>query len=100
MNYYYYYYYIVSQLRSRLAPEELQRFALLLREYRLGSSISLFCSDLLELYGDTHKFLLLGEVPGEGRGDGSYAALLWVVRQEASRLKGSGFDARWSRVYL
>uniref|UniRef100_A0A8C4ZJK8 CCM2 like scaffold protein n=1 Tax=Gadus morhua TaxID=8049 RepID=A0A8C4ZJK8_GADMO len=47
-------------LRSRLAPEELQRFALLLREYRLGSSISLFCSDLLELYGDTHKFLLLG----------------------------------------
>ncbi|KAJ3586246.1 hypothetical protein NHX12_012646 [Muraenolepis orangiensis] len=47
-------------LRSRLSPEELQRFALLLREYRLGSPVSLFCSALLELYGDTRKFLLLG----------------------------------------
>lgn len=47
-------------LRSRLSPEELQQFALLLREYRLGSPISPFCSELLELYGDTRKFLLLG----------------------------------------
>ncbi|KAG7283471.1 hypothetical protein CRUP_035264, partial [Coryphaenoides rupestris] len=49
-----------SRLRNRLSPEELQQFALLLREYRLGSPISLFCSELLELYGDTRKFLLLG----------------------------------------
>jgi len=40
---------------------ELQQFAVLLREYRLGSNIDHFCSELLQLYGDNRKFLLLGE---------------------------------------
>lgn len=40
---------------------ELQKFAVLLREYRLGSNIDYFCSELLQLYGDNRKFLLLGE---------------------------------------
>uniref|UniRef100_A0A8C7N127 CCM2 like scaffold protein n=1 Tax=Oncorhynchus kisutch TaxID=8019 RepID=A0A8C7N127_ONCKI len=38
-------------------------FALLLREYRLGCPIAVFCSDLLQLYGDNRKFLLLGMRP-------------------------------------
>ncbi|XP_048873893.1 cerebral cavernous malformations 2 protein-like isoform X2 [Brienomyrus brachyistius] len=46
-------------LRSRLSPQEIQQFALLLREYRMGAPIQEFCSDLLQLYGDTRKFLLL-----------------------------------------
>ncbi|XP_048873894.1 cerebral cavernous malformations 2 protein-like isoform X3 [Brienomyrus brachyistius] len=50
-------------LRSRLSPQEIQQFALLLREYRMGAPIQEFCSDLLQLYGDTRKFLLLGMRP-------------------------------------
>ncbi|KAJ8017260.1 hypothetical protein DPEC_G00015970 [Dallia pectoralis] len=50
-------------LRSMLSPPELQQFALLLREYRLGAPIDDFCSDLLNLYGDVRKFLLLGMRP-------------------------------------
>ncbi|XP_042159525.1 cerebral cavernous malformations 2 protein-like [Oncorhynchus tshawytscha] len=50
-------------LRSKLSPQELQQFALLLREYRLGCPIAVFCSDLLQLYGDNRKFLLLGMRP-------------------------------------
>ncbi|KAL1020576.1 hypothetical protein UPYG_G00001940 [Umbra pygmaea] len=50
-------------LRSKLSPQELQQFALLLREYRLGLPIDEFCSDLLQLYGDVRKFLLLGMRP-------------------------------------
>ncbi|KAG5838580.1 hypothetical protein ANANG_G00225130 [Anguilla anguilla] len=50
-------------LRSKLSPQEIQQFALLLREYRLGSHIEDFCADLLQLYGDTRKFLLLGMRP-------------------------------------
>ncbi|XP_061114290.1 cerebral cavernous malformations 2 protein-like isoform X2 [Conger conger] len=46
-------------LRSKLSPQEIQQFALLLREYRLGSHIEEFCADLLQLYGDTRKFLLV-----------------------------------------
>lgn len=42
---------------------ELQQFAVLLREYRLGSNIDHFCSELLQLYGDNRKFLLLGMRP-------------------------------------
>uniref|UniRef100_A0A3B4WGH6 CCM2 like scaffold protein n=1 Tax=Seriola lalandi dorsalis TaxID=1841481 RepID=A0A3B4WGH6_SERLL len=48
-------------LRNKLSPVELQQFAVLLREYRLGSNIDHFCSELLQLYGDNRKFLLLGE---------------------------------------
>ncbi|XP_056589002.1 cerebral cavernous malformations 2 protein-like isoform X1 [Triplophysa dalaica] len=50
-------------LRSKLTPQEIQQFALFLREYRLGASIEQFCTDLLELYGDSRKFLLLGMRP-------------------------------------
>ncbi|XP_063320068.1 cerebral cavernous malformations 2 protein-like isoform X1 [Pelmatolapia mariae] len=50
-------------LRNKLAPAELQKFAVLLREYRLGSNIDYFCSELLQLYGDNRKFLLLGMRP-------------------------------------
>uniref|UniRef100_K7F6X8 CCM2 like scaffold protein n=1 Tax=Pelodiscus sinensis TaxID=13735 RepID=K7F6X8_PELSI len=48
-------------LRSKLSPLEIQRFALLLREYRMGRSVQEYCSDLLQLYGDKRKFLLLGK---------------------------------------
>uniref|UniRef100_A0A8C8DPE2 CCM2 like scaffold protein n=1 Tax=Oryzias sinensis TaxID=183150 RepID=A0A8C8DPE2_9TELE len=48
-------------LRNKLTPVELQHFAVLLREYRLGSDIDHFCSELLHLYGENRKFLLLGE---------------------------------------
>ncbi|XP_063064911.1 cerebral cavernous malformations 2 protein-like [Engraulis encrasicolus] len=47
-------------LRNRLSPQEIQRFAVLLREYRVGAPIDEFCNDLLQLYGDSRKFLLLG----------------------------------------
>lgn len=60
------------QLRSKLGPPEIQQFALLLREYRLGLPIQDYCAGLLKLYGDRRKFLLLGEplpLPG------SYLAL-------------------------
>ncbi|XP_076596218.1 cerebral cavernous malformations 2 protein-like isoform X2 [Chaetodon auriga] len=50
-------------LRNKLSPVELQHFAVLLREYRLGSNIDHFCSELLQLYGDNRKFLLLGMRP-------------------------------------
>lgn len=52
---------VCAQLRNKLSAVELQQFALLLREYRLGSNIDQFCSELLRLYGDQRKFLLLGE---------------------------------------
>nr|XP_045377048.1 cerebral cavernous malformations 2 protein-like [Camelus bactrianus] len=47
-------------LRSKLGPSEIQQFALLLREYRLGLPIQDYCNGLLKLYGDRRKFLLLG----------------------------------------
>uniref|UniRef100_A0A673I551 CCM2 like scaffold protein n=1 Tax=Sinocyclocheilus rhinocerous TaxID=307959 RepID=A0A673I551_9TELE len=50
-------------LRSKLTPQEIQQFALFLREYRLGAPIEQFCTDLLQLYGDSRKFLLLGMRP-------------------------------------
>ncbi|XP_075883023.1 cerebral cavernous malformations 2 protein-like isoform X2 [Nelusetta ayraudi] len=50
-------------LRKRLSALELQHFAMLLREYRLASNIQHFCSELLRLYGDQRKFLLLGMRP-------------------------------------
>ncbi|KAF1389952.1 hypothetical protein PFLUV_G00053030 [Perca fluviatilis] len=50
-------------LRNKLIPVELQHFAVLLREYRLGSNIDHFCSELLQLYGDNRKFLLMGMRP-------------------------------------
>ncbi|XP_073736687.1 cerebral cavernous malformations 2 protein-like isoform X3 [Callorhinus ursinus] len=50
-------------LRSKLGPPEIQQFAVLLREYRLGLPIQDYCAGLLKLYGDRRKFLLLGEPP-------------------------------------
>ncbi|KAI5934325.1 cerebral cavernous malformations 2 protein-like isoform X1 [Manis javanica] len=50
-------------LRSKLGPTEIQQFALLLREYRLGLPIQDYCTGLLELYGDRRKLLLLGMRP-------------------------------------
>ncbi|XP_060793996.1 cerebral cavernous malformations 2 protein-like isoform X2 [Neoarius graeffei] len=50
-------------LRNKLSPQEIQQFAVLLREYRVGAPIDQFCSDLLQLYGDSRKFLLLGMRP-------------------------------------
>uniref|UniRef100_A0A4X2L958 Cerebral cavernous malformations 2 harmonin-homology domain-containing protein n=1 Tax=Vombatus ursinus TaxID=29139 RepID=A0A4X2L958_VOMUR len=51
------------QLRNKLSPPEIQQFALLLREYRLGLSVQEYCGHLLRLYGDKRKFLLLGMRP-------------------------------------
>uniref|UniRef100_M3Z2G5 CCM2 like scaffold protein n=1 Tax=Mustela putorius furo TaxID=9669 RepID=M3Z2G5_MUSPF len=50
-------------LRSKLGPLEIQQFAMLLREYRLGLPIQDYCAGLLKLYGDRRKFLLLGMRP-------------------------------------
>ncbi|NWU58491.1 CCM2L protein, partial [Dromas ardeola] len=50
-------------LRNKLSPQEIQQFALLLREYRLGTPVQEYCGDLLRLYGDRRKFLLLGMRP-------------------------------------
>ncbi|XP_014452365.2 cerebral cavernous malformations 2 protein-like [Alligator mississippiensis] len=50
-------------LRNKLSPPEIQQFALLLREYRLGMAVQDYCADLLRLYGDKRKFLLLGMRP-------------------------------------
>ncbi|XP_061217399.1 cerebral cavernous malformations 2 protein-like isoform X2 [Neopsephotus bourkii] len=50
-------------LRNKLSPQEIQQFALLLREYRLGMPVQEYCTELLRLYGDRRKFLLLGMRP-------------------------------------
>uniref|UniRef100_A0A3Q3DH62 CCM2 like scaffold protein n=1 Tax=Hippocampus comes TaxID=109280 RepID=A0A3Q3DH62_HIPCM len=49
----------MTTLRNKLSAVELQHFAAFLREYRLGSDVGHFCSELLRLYGDDRKFLLL-----------------------------------------
>lgn len=53
------------QLRTKLSSQEIQQFAALLHEYRDGASVHEFCISLRQLYGDSRKFLLLGE-PGVG----------------------------------
>ncbi|KGL99995.1 Cerebral cavernous malformations 2 protein-like, partial [Charadrius vociferus] len=50
-------------LRNKLSPQEIQQFAILLREYRLGTPVQEYCGELLRLYGDRRKFLLLGMRP-------------------------------------
>ncbi|NXJ89670.1 CCM2L protein, partial [Corythaixoides concolor] len=50
-------------LRNKLSPQEIQQFALLLREYRLGTPVREYCAELLRLYGERRKFLLLGMRP-------------------------------------
>lgn len=52
---------VSPQLRNKLSPQEIQQFAILLREYRLGTPVQEYCTELLRLYGDRRKFLLLGE---------------------------------------
>uniref|UniRef100_A0A8D1IUU0 CCM2 scaffold protein n=1 Tax=Sus scrofa TaxID=9823 RepID=A0A8D1IUU0_PIG len=48
-------------LRTKLSSQEIQQFAALLHEYRDGASVHEFCINLRQLYGDSRKFLLLGE---------------------------------------
>ncbi|POI19858.1 hypothetical protein CIB84_016396, partial [Bambusicola thoracicus] len=55
-------------LRNKLSPQEIQQFALMLREYRLGTPVQEYCAELLRLYGDRRKFLLLGECPRDQNG--------------------------------
>uniref|UniRef100_A0A8D0E2E1 Cerebral cavernous malformations 2 harmonin-homology domain-containing protein n=1 Tax=Salvator merianae TaxID=96440 RepID=A0A8D0E2E1_SALMN len=50
-------------LRNKLTPQEIQQFALLLREYRMGLAVENYCASLLQLYGEKRKFLLLGMRP-------------------------------------
>ncbi|KFU86900.1 Uncharacterized protein C20orf160, partial [Chaetura pelagica] len=53
-------------LRNKLSPQEIQQFArcaVRLREYRLGAPVREYCGELLRLYGDRRKFLLLGMRP-------------------------------------
>ncbi|XP_027292298.1 cerebral cavernous malformations 2 protein-like isoform X1 [Cricetulus griseus] len=50
-------------LRSKLGPPEIQQFAMLLRDYRLGLPIQDYCAGLQKLYGDRRKFLLIGMRP-------------------------------------
>uniref|UniRef100_A0A670ZJR7 CCM2 like scaffold protein n=1 Tax=Pseudonaja textilis TaxID=8673 RepID=A0A670ZJR7_PSETE len=52
-----------SGLRNKLSPQEIQGFALLLREYRTGLAVERYCTGLLSLYGEKRKFLLLGMRP-------------------------------------
>lgn len=51
----------LPQLRSKLGPPEIQQFAMLLRDYRLGLPIQDYCAGLQKLYGDRRKFLLIGK---------------------------------------
>lgn len=56
------------QLRTKLSSQEIQQFATLLHEYRDGASVHEFCINLRQLYGDSRKFLLLGEAGPEPLG--------------------------------
>lgn len=67
------------QLRTKLSSQEIQQFAALLHEYRDGASVHEFCINLRRLYGDSRKFLLLGEPP-RGGGSGRYWGGLGQVR--------------------
>ncbi|XP_044311749.1 cerebral cavernous malformations 2 protein-like [Varanus komodoensis] len=53
----------MTTLRNKLTPQEIQQFALLLREYRTGLAVEGYCAGLLHLYGERRKFLLLGMRP-------------------------------------
>ncbi|OCT62568.1 cerebral cavernous malformations 2 protein-like [Xenopus laevis] len=53
----------LATLRNKLSPMEIQKFAALLRQYRLGMEVEEYCRELLHLYGDSRKFLLLGLRP-------------------------------------
>lgn len=61
------------QLRTKLSSQEIQQFATLLHEYRDGASVHEFCINLRQLYGDSRKFLLLGEAGPEPAGVGGTA---------------------------
>ncbi|XP_053555395.1 cerebral cavernous malformations 2 protein-like [Bombina bombina] len=50
-------------LRNKLTLSEIQRFAYLLREYRLGMEVQEYCRELLHLYGEKRKLLLQGLRP-------------------------------------
>ncbi|KAK1334721.1 hypothetical protein QTO34_004287 [Cnephaeus nilssonii] len=74
-------------LRTKLSSQEIQQFAALLHEYRDGASVHEFCINLRRLYGDSRKFLLLGE-PGGAR------AGLGVSRGRSGRARGEPGGAR------
>lgn len=63
------------QLRTKLSSQEIQQFAMLLHEYRNGASIHEFCINLKQLYGDSRKFLLLGESRAGSTGLGARGGL-------------------------
>uniref|UniRef100_A0A8D2P753 Cerebral cavernous malformations 2 harmonin-homology domain-containing protein n=1 Tax=Zosterops lateralis melanops TaxID=1220523 RepID=A0A8D2P753_ZOSLA len=52
-----------EELILRIPTHEIAQFAILLREYRLGTPVQEYCTELLRLYGDRRKFLLLGMRP-------------------------------------
>ena len=52
---------LVAQLRSKLTSDELQQFALILRDYRQTGSIKDFCKKLQTLYGPERKLLFPGK---------------------------------------
>ncbi|XP_002736688.1 cerebral cavernous malformations 2 protein-like [Saccoglossus kowalevskii] len=62
----------IELLKTKLTPEELQRFAAILREYREGISVHEFCSRLQKLYGLERKFLFPGLLPFIPEKDGDY----------------------------
>lgn len=80
------------QLRTKLSSQEIQQFAALLHEYRDGASVHEFCINLRQLYGDSRKFLLLGErlwgpCPWGARLGVSWALHAWQGLREALQRK-------------
>lgn len=69
------------QLRTKLSSQEIQQFAALLHEYRDGASVHEFCISLRQLYGDSRKFLLLGEPVG---GQVVASAVCWAEGPDAT----------------
>jgi hypothetical protein len=53
----------MKKLYNKLNPEELQRFALLVKAWHTDLSFPDFCSGVLELYGPDRKYLLVGMQP-------------------------------------
>lgn len=92
------------QLRTKLSSQEIQQFATLLHEYRDGASVHEFCINLRQLYGDSRKFLLLGEAGPEPAGglrhsrgggrDREDASARWEDRPREARPDGPQPGAR------
>lgn len=85
---------VPSQLRTKLSSQEIQQFAALLHEYRNGASIHEFCISLRQLYGDSRKFLLLGEWGSGGRAAGP----LWECAESRGRSSITCVMTVWLRL--